>query len=144
MRPSLRLTISRPEIQRRAASLFFSASFLSSPFRSASSSASGLLAVAVVGFVVEDQDVLQAHQVGHDALEHLAFGFERVQFFAAALEQGAAAFGELHALAEFEGVVVGDDDLGAVDIGEHVGGNQFAAGVVAVRDRWAGGRGGGR
>ena len=77
--PSLRLTASRPEIQRRAASLFFSASCCSSPLRSSSSSVVGLLAVAVVGLVVEDQDVLQAHQVGHDALDHLAFGFERVQ-----------------------------------------------------------------
>ena len=38
--PSLRLTASRPEIQRRAASLFFSASLLVVAFRDASSSAS--------------------------------------------------------------------------------------------------------
>ena len=68
----------------------------------------------MVRLVVEDEDVLHAHQVGHDALDHLAFGFERVQLVArAALEQRATAFGELHALAELEGVVVGDDDLGA-------------------------------
>ena len=36
--------------------------------------------------VVEDEDVLHAHQVGHHALEHLAFGFQRVQFLACALE----------------------------------------------------------
>jgi hypothetical protein len=29
-------------------------------------------------------------------------------------------------------VIVGDDDLGAVHIVEHVAGNEFAAGVVAV------------
>ena len=45
-----------------------------------------LLAVAVVRLVVEDEDVLHAHQVGHHALEHLAFGFQRVQFLACALE----------------------------------------------------------
>ena len=39
--PSLRFTASRPEIHRRAASLFFSASFLSSPFRSSSSASFG-------------------------------------------------------------------------------------------------------
>lgn len=39
--PSLRLTASRPLIHRRAASFLFSASFLSSPFRSSSSFASG-------------------------------------------------------------------------------------------------------
>ena len=77
--PSLRLTASRPEIHRRAASLFFSASFLSSPFRSLVVVVVRLLAVAVVGLVVDHQDVLHAHQVGHDALEHLPFGLERVQ-----------------------------------------------------------------
>ena len=92
-----------------------------------------LLAVAVMRLVVEDEDVLHAHQVGHDALEHLAFGFQRVQLLAAApLKQLAPAFGQLDALAQLEGVVVGDDDLGAVDVVEHVAGNEFAAGVVAV------------
>ena len=47
-----------------------------------------LLAVAVVRLVVDDQDVLHAHQVGHHPLEHLAFGLLRVQFIArAALKQ---------------------------------------------------------
>ena len=91
-----------------------------------------LLAVAVVRLVVEDEDVLHAHQVGHDALEHLAFGLERVELLAAALEQRAAALRELDPLAELEGVVVGDDDLRALDVVEHVGRDQLAACVVAV------------
>ena len=128
----MRLTASRPEIQSRAASLFFSASFFSSPFRSFVVGVFGLFAVAVVRLVVEHQDVLHAHQVGHHALEHLAFGFQRVQFLAAALEQRAAALGEFDALAQLEGVVVGDDDLGPVHVVEHVAGNQFAVCVVAV------------
>ena len=33
---------------------------------------SGLLAIAVVALVVEDHDVLQAHQLGHHPLHHLA------------------------------------------------------------------------
>jgi hypothetical protein len=41
----------------------------------------------VVRLVVDDEDVLHAHQVGHHPLEHLAFGFERVQLFAAAALQ---------------------------------------------------------
>ena len=82
--------------------------------------------------VVEDQDVLHAHQVGHDALDHLAFGFEGVQLFAAPLKQRAAAFGKFDALAQLEGVIVGDDDLGAVDVVQHVARDQFAARVVAV------------
>ena len=44
----------------------------------------------------------------------------------------ASAFGELDALAQLEGVVVGDDDLGPVDVVEHVARDQLAAGVVAV------------
>ena len=71
-----------------------------------------LFAVAVMRLVVEHEDVLHAHQLGHDALEHLAFGLERLQLVAgAALQERAAALGELEALAALEGVVVGDDDL---------------------------------
>ena len=40
---------------------------------------------------------------------------------------------ELDPLAQLEGVVVGDDDLGPVDVVEHVAGHQLAARVVAVR-----------
>jgi hypothetical protein len=36
----------------------------------------------VVRLVVDDEDVLHAHQVGHHPLQHLAFGFERVEFLA--------------------------------------------------------------
>ena len=63
--------------------------------------------------VVEDEDVLHAHQIGHDALQHLPFGFERVQFVAATLKQATAALRKLDALAKLEGVIVRDDDLGA-------------------------------
>ena len=74
---------------------------------------SGFLPVAVVGLVIDHEDVLHAHQVGHDALDHLAFGLQRLQVVAsAALEELASAFGKLDALAQLEGVVVGDDDLG--------------------------------
>ena len=56
-----------------------------------------------------------------------------LQLFAApAFEQRAAALGELDAFAQLEGVKVGDDDLGAVDVVEHVAGDEFATGVVAV------------
>jgi hypothetical protein len=55
-----------------------------------------------------------------DAQDHLAFGLEGVEIVAgAALEQGAPAGGEFEAFAAFEGVVVGDDDLGAFDVIQH-------------------------
>ena len=59
-----------------------------------------LLAVAMVRLVVEHQDVLDAHQVRHDTLEHLPFGFSGVQLVAgAAPEQRASAGRQLDALA---------------------------------------------
>src|SRR5690242_20241437 len=44
----------------------------------------------------------------------------------------ARARGEPHPLAQLKGMVVGDHDLGAVDIGEHVRGHQLAVFVVAI------------
>ena len=75
-----------------------------------------LLAVTVMRLVIEHEDVLQAHQAGHHPLDHLSFGFQRIQLLPATLEQGSAALGKLDALAKLEGVVVGDDDLGAIDV----------------------------
>ena len=70
----------------------------------------------------------------HDALEHLAFGLDRLQLLAApACEQRAAGpFASSMRLAQLEGVVVGDDDLGPVDVAQHVGRDQLAVAVVAV------------
>jgi hypothetical protein len=46
----------------------------------------------MVGFAVQNHDVFQAHQIRHDALHHLAFGFESFEWFAgSALEQAAGA-----------------------------------------------------
>jgi len=57
-------------------------------------------------FVVDHEDVLQAHEVRHHALDHLAFGFESIQFFAVpTFEQSATAFGDLDALAQLECVI---------------------------------------
>jgi hypothetical protein len=86
-----------------------------------------LRAVTMVGLIVQHEDALEAHQLRHDALEHLPFALQRVQRLAdATLEERAPAPGQL------ERVVVGDDDLGAVDVVEHVARRQLAAGVVAV------------
>lgn len=66
-----------------------------------------LLAVAVMRLVVQDEDVLHAHQLGHDALDHLPFGLQRVGLGAgAALQELPAALRQLDALAQLEGVVV--------------------------------------
>ena len=53
----------------------------------------------------------------HHALQHLAFGFQGLQRSGAALQQAAPASGsDLQGLAQLEGVVVGDDDVGARDV----------------------------
>ena len=83
-------------------------------------------------FVVEDEDVLHAHEIGDDPLDHLAFCFLGVQIRASTFEQGSSATGQLGAFAEHESVEVGDDDLGLSEIGEHVGREKLAAVVIAV------------
>ena len=91
------------------------------------------LAVAMMRLVIDDEDVLHAHQLGHDALEHLAFGFGGDDLIAgAALEQLSPAFGNIDALAQLEGVIVGDDDLGTAYVVQQVGRHQFPFPVVAV------------
>ena len=93
-----------------------------------------LLTVAVMRLVVDNQNVLHAHQVRHDALQHLAFGFQGQRSVAgAALQQLAATFGQLNALTHLEGVVVRDDDLGFAHVVEHVVGQQLTVFVIAVR-----------
>ena len=107
--------------------MFFSASFLLVALQVLVVGLVRLLAVAVVRLVVEDEDVLHAHQVGHDALDHLAFGLQRVQLLAGRpCEQRAAALGQLDPLAQLEGVVVGDDDLGPVHVVQHVARDELA------------------
>jgi len=44
------------------------------------------LAITVVRLVVQDNDVLEAHQFGHHALEQLPFGFESLEIRATAFE----------------------------------------------------------
>ena len=88
----------------------------------------------MVRLVVEHEDVLDAHQVRHDTLEHLAFGFSGVQLVASTtLEQRASAADSSMRSRNLKGVVVGDDDLGAVHVVEQVVRHEFATGVVTVR-----------
>ena len=92
-----------------------------------------LLAVAVVGLVVQHQDVLHAHEFGHHPPQHPAFGLPGVGRGATALEERPAALRDLEALPAPEGVVVGDDDLRPVEVGQQVVRHEVAAAVVAVR-----------
>ncbi len=88
----------------------------------------------MVRLVIDHEDVFHTHQIRHDALDHLALGLGGQDVVAgAAFEELATAFGNLDALTQLEGVVVGNDDLGAVHLVEHVARHQFAVLVVAVR-----------
>ena len=87
----------------------------------------------MVRLVVDHQDVLHAHQVWHHPLQHLTFVFLGLQFVAGtALQQLAPALGYFEAFAQLEGVEVGDDDLGPMQLVEHVARHQFAVLVIAV------------
>jgi hypothetical protein len=86
----------------------------------------------MMGLIVQHQDILQAHQFGHDPLQHLPFGFERIERLAAALQQRSAALRQLHALAELEGVIVGNDNLRPLQVAQHIAGHELAALIVAI------------
>ena len=91
------------------------------------------LAVAVVGFVVEDDDVFYAHEIAKDALHHLAFGLAGEEIVAAAaFEESLATGGDGDFFAELEGVVIGDDDLRLADFREHVRREDLAGFVVTL------------
>ena len=92
-----------------------------------------LLAIAVVRFIVDRQNILHAHQLGHDTLEHLPLGFDRVESLPSPLEERSTTLRQIDALTQLEGVVVRDDDLRALQIGEHVARHQLATLVIAVR-----------
>ena len=88
----------------------------------------------MVTLVVHDENVLHAHQVGHDPLQHLSLGLQCVQRLPTpAFQQPASPFRHLHAFPQYEGMVVGYDDLGPVEVAQHVAGHQLSADVVAVR-----------
>ena len=83
-----------------------------------------LFPVAVVRLIIDDEDVLHAHQVGHHALEHLTVGLLNVQFLPSSTSKElAATLRDVDALTKFESMVVGDDDLGALHIIKHIAGN---------------------
>ena len=87
----------------------------------------------MVRLVVQDDDALHPHEFGYGAGEHLPFGLKGGQWVTVSFKEGAVALGQVERLPSLEGVVVGDDDLRLVELAEHVGRHEFAAGVVAVR-----------
>ncbi|OQB36384.1 MAG: hypothetical protein BWY09_01946 [Candidatus Hydrogenedentes bacterium ADurb.Bin179] len=88
----------------------------------------------MVGFIVKGHDVFHTHQVGHNTLEHLAFRFDGLQFFAPPTLQGTpGTLGNVNALPAFEGMEVGNDNFGSFQINQHITGHQLATQIVTVR-----------
>jgi hypothetical protein len=87
-----------------------------------------------MGLVVQHQNVLHAHQFGHDALKHLAFALQGLRLLSGApLQQRPAALRQLQPLAQLERMVVGEDDPRFPDVFEHVARHQIAVGIVIVQ-----------
>ena len=88
-------------------------------------------------FIIQNDDIFHAHEFRHDALDHLAFSFERLKLLARillgfpSLESLARSFRNFQSLAQFEGVVVGDHDFGVIQIRQHVLRHDLAAAVIA-------------
>jgi len=93
----------------------------------------GFFSIAVVRFVIDDQNILHAHQTRHHTLKHLALCFQRLNFFAAfSLKQQTPTLGKLNTVSQLEGVIVGDDDFGAFQFAQHVIRDQFPVFIIAV------------
>ena len=75
-----------------------------------------LLAIAVVGFVVDDDDALAAEQILADALRHLAVSFGALGLALAAGQNFLRQLRRFERFALLEGVEVGDDDPGALEV----------------------------
>ena len=92
-----------------------------------------LLAVTVVRLVIQHQNVFDAHQFRHYALQHLPVTFHSLQVRAAALQQPPAALGNIKPLAVHKRVVICNQNFGFLQVRQHVGRHQLAAAIVAVR-----------
>ena len=91
----------------------------------------------MVRLVVDDHEVLDAHQLRHHALKHLSLGLDGLHRLAAPpFDRRTRATGHTDRLAELEGVVVGDHDLGAVQIGQQVRWDELATLVVGIGVVW--------
>ena len=95
--------------------------------------AAGLVTIAVVRLVIEDVDVLVIEQIATGAPQHFTVAFggaDRLRVIA--LQQPLGDLAAWPRLAMLEGVVVGDDDLGALHLVQHFGRHKLAIFVIVV------------
>ena len=87
----------------------------------------GLAAVAVMGLVVDDDDVPLAAEFPADAVDHLGRGLVEV-----GAENLLGQLVRLDQLADLEGVEVGDEDLRPAELPDQVGRDEVAEPVVVL------------
>ena len=96
--------------------------------------AADLVPVAVVRLVVDDVDAVVVEQLAAGPLQHLRVGFRRLERLGIIpLQEAARDLGQGQRLAVLEGVVVGDHDLRAPDLRQHLRRHDLARLVVVVR-----------
>ena len=90
--------------------------------------------VAMVSLIIQRHDALQAHQIGHDPLQHLSFRLQGMQRITSpSLQERPPAFRDLHPFTELKGMVICDDDLCPFEVREHVRGDNLSTLVIAIR-----------
>ncbi len=88
----------------------------------------------MMSFIIEYNDVFHAHQFTHNPLQHLPYRFQSIKGITVPAGQKCPArAGKLGFFAQFEGVVIGDDHSGSLDVAQHIWWHQFARLVVALR-----------
>ncbi len=93
-----------------------------------------LVPIAMVRFVVEDVDAVVAEQLAARPLQHLSVGFRRFERLGIIpLKEAARYLGKGQRLAMLKGMVVGDHDLRAPDVGQHLRRHDLARLIIVVR-----------
>ena len=93
-----------------------------------------LVPIAVVRLVVDDVDAVVVEQLAAGPLQHLRVGFRRLgRLGIVSLQEAARDLGQGQRLAMLKGVVVGDHDLRAPDLRQHLRRHDLARLIIVVR-----------
>ena len=93
-----------------------------------------LVAIAVVGLVVDDVDAVVVEQLATGPLQHLRVRFRRFERLRiVSLQEASRDFRERQRLPMLKGVIVGDDDLRAPDLRQHFRRRDLAGLIIVVR-----------
>ena len=82
--------------------------------------------------VIDDRDVLEAHQAVGDTAHHLPLGLLGPKRLPTPLQCTTGDLVHGKHVAQLEGVIVRDDDLGLSHVIQHVGRDKFSGLVIAL------------